>query len=96
MDGSGGVKVPRTEIDMSPGSPAARAVMYGQFAASNWAKREQRLQQESGDAPMTSIELLAGEVEEAIVHLLELGVLTLNADVVERMDYVPASRWANR
>lgn len=89
-------KVERLEIDTSEGSAFQQAVTYGSFAADAWWNEEVIRRWRQSDAELSHTDQVQGQVSEALLHLAELGFITINGDVIGAMPVVPATRKALR
>ncbi|MEV7805040.1 hypothetical protein AB0O28_19025 [Microbispora sp. NPDC088329] len=84
-----GEPFPRITVDESDGSPFDRILRIGVFAADSWAL--------GPDGPIrnphqTKADICRGQVREALLHLLELGLVDIDVDRLNDGNSYPAFR----
>lgn len=80
---------PRITIDESEGGTFDRVLRTALFASAAWRFGPEGPNQVPG---MTGAQITRGEVAEALLHLLELGVIDVDVERWEAMDWCPTGR----
>jgi hypothetical protein len=80
---------PRRQVDESEGSPFRQVLQIGVFAADQWALGPQG---PYANPRQTAAEVARGQVREALLHLLEIGLLDIDEDRLAANDWWPTSR----
>lgn len=84
---------PRIEVDQSEGSPFQDVLRHGGFAADDWTF--------SDDGPykhpdMTKAAATRYQIREALLHLLELGLIDIDVERLVAAPGIPMSRELDR
>ncbi|MFE7727450.1 hypothetical protein ACFU5D_16845 [Streptomyces anthocyanicus] len=80
----------RISVDEQEGSDFAQILRLGTFAADNWTFSPQGPYQQ----PQTPAEISSSQIREALLHLLELGLIDIDADRLNAADGYPMQRAA--
>lgn len=78
----------RVEVDTSDGSPFSLIQRVALGAADAWALGPEGPYQK----PQPPASVSRGQVREALLHLLELGLLDIDVERLKAMEWVPMSR----
>lgn len=79
----------RVEIDTSDDSPFEQARRIAVSAAAAWDLSEEG---PYAKPEMSLADATAGAVREALLHLLELGLIDLDVERIDSLDWWPANR----
>jgi len=80
---------PRIEVDTERGTDAARIIRLATGAADDWALGPNGVYKQPG---MSLAEITGNCVKEALLHLLELGLIDIDADRLNVARGVPCRR----
>lgn len=87
------VVFPRVTVDESDDSSFRTVLQLGMFAADMWTMGPDGPCQHTGQSPAA---IARGEVREALLHLVELGLIDIDEDRLAAHQSWPASRESMR